>query len=282
MNKRRWLGAVVVGVLAALAAACSSEAGSSAPVPSLEMGASQIATDPTQASCYESDVVQGASIPGPDPDSFGVCDLQHPDKTHEEYASPTFVIRLKDCRNGIYCTQSSYGIPCDGYMLPFPTPWIGVKTPGGPTGCIDTTNCTGDTGPYRFERAILNGFSYGGIYYPPVNNLVSHQFMVRHVPSVTRTAVYNGDGRWTYYGSYTVGKARFYNGTGDSTQYDNMSAITSLDNWTTTYTDVNPFPRKCTYVLDYVPGQDGGPGTLVYSGYHSQVGQGHDPIDWPN
>jgi len=231
---RMWM----VGLLGALAAACSSDPASVDGPPAVAATSSMLAAD-----CFEDDVVEGQAYQGINPSSFPQCEL-----LRGEFAAPTFVVRLKDCRSQIY-----YGASSDGYKLPFPTPWIH----DGVNGCIDPNNCTYDPGPYRFERALLAN----------VNGMVSHQFLVRHL---------SNSGNRDY--PYLVGHSRFYNGTLDASQLNAMVSVTSNEVWTTKYNDVTPYARKCTYVLQY----NSTTHALEYSGYHSPVGQGHDPIDWPN
>ena len=181
---------------------------------------------------------------------FSGCRLVHDDGTVTD-ATPHFVLRLPDGDG------QRYGFT-DGYTLPFPTPWIsaqGGTTWGGTgTGCDPAGACLYEPDIYKFEQAL---------YAIPV---VSHQFLVYEL------SFYKSDTSTT---TFVVGdKQWFYNGTQDYTKVDERNAV--VNQWAGDG-HIEPQKLNCVYVT-----QQSGTSSIVYTGYHADVAQSHDPINYPN
>jgi hypothetical protein len=160
----------------------------------------------------------------------------------EVSAQPHFVLRLPDTEG------APYGYS-DGYSVPFPTPWL--QAPDGTCNPPPNGSCVVDPNPAAFEAALETG----------VPGIVSHQFLVYDLLSA-RDGLVVGDRQW------------FYNGTTDYRAVTQMKRVVSSFAGTA---GVLPHAIPCVYVL-----QQASDGTLVYSGYHAQVGETHDPINWPD
>jgi hypothetical protein len=94
-----------------------------------------------------------------------------------------------------------------------------------------------------------------------VPGIVGHEFLVYQLSAKGK--------------SYTVDTTQyFYNGTEDTGALAIMTAV--VDNFAQR-AKVSPTLLSCVYVM-----QQQSNTSLVYSGYHAQVAQSHDPINWPD
>ncbi len=244
MSKVR-MGLLALPVVAILSA-CSADPGASREEASPSL---QVSTSLSPAS-----VVVGQSVQGPDWRNFAACRLDS--LTNGWFDAPArFVLRLPD-GNG-----SPYGMT-DGYSVPFPTPWISNQPSGSPTWGGPGLNCD-PRGPCLYEPDVYN---YEHALLQNVSGIVSHEFLV-----YTLTL----DSSYKDFSHYIVGDQQFfYNGTPNVDEVDDRN--TDTQNWSQNG-HVESKKLNCVYVL-----QQGTGGALVTSGYHAQVAQSHDPVNWPN
>jgi hypothetical protein len=179
-------------------------------------------------------------------------------------ADPQFVVELPD-PNG-----SHYGLN-DGYSIPFPTPWIyDPSNPNSQCGtcvsdCGSTNPCTPDQYPAEFEALWESA--------PDVSTTQYLVYTLQNDPTRTPKLYQVG------------GKQFFFNGTG--TYYYVAPRNDAVDSDAGQDTAVaaaggseHPYDGwsgNCVYVLRL-----GSDGTLQTTGISAPVGQGHDPINWPN
>jgi hypothetical protein len=226
----------------ALAAACSSD-----PKPNDQGSIPQVDT-----SISKIDLFTGQTFQGPPQENFKGCNLYHhpPDVGLVGELPATFVLRVPDEAPAQFYGAGPAG---DVFTLPFPTPWISDPTQGagcwpGPSGV-----CAPEPKVYEYEHALWNA----GI------GMVGHEFLVARL-STPKEGTYQVTGSHLW----------FYNGTTQEDVYDAMQSITSQY---ASSAKVEAQLAPCVYVLQVAPN-----GTLIASGFHGQIAQVHDPINWPN
>jgi hypothetical protein len=206
----------------------------------------------------------GEDLYGPNASSFASCKLVHVDGSSFS-ADPQFVLELPDT------IGAHYGLT-DGYSIPFPTPWI--YDPTNPNSqckpcefnCGGTSHCEPDQDPAEFEALWASD--------PDVSTTQYLVYTLQNNPTGRDPTEYQVGGRQFFFnGTNTY----YYVAPRNDAVNSDVGQDPGVDAVGGDHHYGGYWWGNCVYVL-----RVGSNGLLQATGISAPVGQGHDPINWPN